>query len=104
MRSHCISRPILTLCFSLFTTVLASKGLLAVPLVAWLVTRIPDSWFAVHHWRTALPQYRQALLARKAALLAAAILALADPAIEARLSAWRAAQTEAVAERPSRED
>src|ERR1700730_3355321 len=39
-----------------------------------------------------------------AALLAAAILALADPAIEARLSAWRAAQTKAVAERPSRED
>jgi 5-(carboxyamino)imidazole ribonucleotide mutase len=39
-----------------------------------------------------------------AALLAAAILALADPAIEARLSAWRAAQTGAVAERPSRED
>ena len=39
-----------------------------------------------------------------AALLAAAILALADPEIEARLSAWRAAQTGAVAERPSRED
>ena len=39
-----------------------------------------------------------------AALLAAAILALADPAIEARLSAWRAAQTEAVAERPPPED
>ncbi|MGH6845774.1 MAG: 5-(carboxyamino)imidazole ribonucleotide mutase, partial [Methylocella sp.] len=39
-----------------------------------------------------------------AALLAAAILALADPAIETRLSAWRAAQTEAVAERPARED
>src|SRR6202035_2031019 len=39
-----------------------------------------------------------------AALLAAAILALAEPAIGARLSAWRAAQTEAVAERPSRED
>jgi 5-(carboxyamino)imidazole ribonucleotide mutase len=39
-----------------------------------------------------------------AALLAAAILALVDPAIEARLTAWRAAQTEAVAERPSRED
>jgi 5-(carboxyamino)imidazole ribonucleotide mutase len=39
-----------------------------------------------------------------AALLAAAILALADPAIEARLSAWRAAQTKAVAERPSLED
>ena len=38
-----------------------------------------------------------------AALLAAAILALADPAIEARLSAWRAAQTGAVAERPARE-
>ncbi|WP_051952764.1 5-(carboxyamino)imidazole ribonucleotide mutase [Methylocapsa aurea] len=39
-----------------------------------------------------------------AALLAAAVLALADPAIEARLSAWRAAQTEAVAKRPSSED
>jgi 5-(carboxyamino)imidazole ribonucleotide mutase len=39
-----------------------------------------------------------------AALLAAAILALADPAIDARLSAWRAAQTAAVAEQPSRED
>lgn len=36
-----------------------------------------------------------------AALLAAAILALADPSIEARLCAWRAAQTEAVAEQPS---
>jgi len=39
-----------------------------------------------------------------AALLAAAILALADPLIEARLSAWRAAQTEAVAKRPAAED
>ncbi len=39
-----------------------------------------------------------------AALLAASILALADPAIDARLSAWRAAQTGAVAERPPRED
>jgi 5-(carboxyamino)imidazole ribonucleotide mutase len=39
-----------------------------------------------------------------AALLAAAILALADPAIEARLAAWRAAQTAAVAEQPSQED
>jgi 5-(carboxyamino)imidazole ribonucleotide mutase len=36
-----------------------------------------------------------------AALLAAAILALADKAVEARLSAWRTAQTGAVAERPS---
>lgn len=36
-----------------------------------------------------------------AALLAASILALTDPAVEARLSAWRAAQTKAVAERPS---
>jgi len=39
-----------------------------------------------------------------AALFAAAILALADPALETRLSTWRVAQTEAVAERPSRED
>jgi 5-(carboxyamino)imidazole ribonucleotide mutase len=39
-----------------------------------------------------------------AALFAAAILALNDPAIDARLSAWRAAQTEAVADRPSQED
>jgi 5-(carboxyamino)imidazole ribonucleotide mutase len=39
-----------------------------------------------------------------AALLAAAILALADPILETGLSAWRAAQTGAVAERPLRED
>ncbi|WP_342446954.1 5-(carboxyamino)imidazole ribonucleotide mutase [Methylocapsa acidiphila] len=39
-----------------------------------------------------------------AALLAAAILALANPALEARLSSWRAAQTEAVAERPANGD
>jgi 5-(carboxyamino)imidazole ribonucleotide mutase len=36
-----------------------------------------------------------------AALLAAAILALADPAIDAALVAWRARQTEAVAETPA---
>jgi 5-(carboxyamino)imidazole ribonucleotide mutase len=36
-----------------------------------------------------------------AALLAAAILALGDPALAGRLEAWRAAQTEAVALRPS---
>jgi 5-(carboxyamino)imidazole ribonucleotide mutase len=35
-----------------------------------------------------------------AALLAAAVLALGDPALAARLDAWRAAQTAAVAERP----
>src|SRR4051794_11484118 len=36
-----------------------------------------------------------------AALLAAAVLALADPALAERLAAWRARQSEAVAERPS---
>jgi 5-(carboxyamino)imidazole ribonucleotide mutase len=35
-----------------------------------------------------------------AALLAAAILALSDKALSARLGAWRAAQTEAVPTRP----
>ena len=35
-----------------------------------------------------------------AALLAAAVLALADPAIAERLDAWRAKQTAGVAERP----
>src|ERR1700761_7458925 len=35
-----------------------------------------------------------------AALLAAAVLALSDPALAERLAAWRKAQTEAVAERP----
>ncbi len=35
-----------------------------------------------------------------AALLAAGVLALADPALSARLEAWRRHQTEAVAERP----
>ena len=38
--------------------------------------------------------------ARNAALLAAAILALADPALDRRLMAWRAAQTAAVALTP----
>lgn len=36
-----------------------------------------------------------------AALLAAAVLALADPALAERLDAWRAKQTAGVAERPS---
>ncbi len=35
-----------------------------------------------------------------AALLAAAVLALTDPALAERLDAWRARQSEAVAERP----
>jgi 5-(carboxyamino)imidazole ribonucleotide mutase len=35
-----------------------------------------------------------------AALLAASVLALNDPALASRLAAWRAAQTEAVSERP----
>ena len=35
-----------------------------------------------------------------AALLAASVLALNDPALAARLAAWRQQQTEAVAERP----
>jgi 5-(carboxyamino)imidazole ribonucleotide mutase len=36
-----------------------------------------------------------------AALLAAAVLALSDEALAARLDAWRAAHTQAVADRPS---
>jgi 5-(carboxyamino)imidazole ribonucleotide mutase len=36
-----------------------------------------------------------------AALLAAAVLALADPALAERLDAWRTAQTAAVADRPT---
>lgn len=36
-----------------------------------------------------------------AGLLAAAVLALVDPALDERLAAWRAARTEAVAERPA---
>ncbi|WP_088560605.1 5-(carboxyamino)imidazole ribonucleotide mutase [Arboricoccus pini] len=39
--------------------------------------------------------------AKNAALLAAAILALADPALDRRLQDWRRKQTLAVAERPS---
>ncbi len=39
-----------------------------------------------------------------AALLAAAILAVSDGGVDERLCAWRAAQTKAVAERPSGED
>lgn len=41
--------------------------------------------------------------AANAALLAAAILALTDPALAARLDAWRRRQSEAVAERPTDE-
>jgi len=39
--------------------------------------------------------------AKNAALHAAAILALADPSLASRLAAWRKAQTDAVAEKPS---
>ncbi len=39
--------------------------------------------------------------AKNAALLAAAILALADPDLSARLQAWRAAQTDGVATEPA---
>ena len=39
--------------------------------------------------------------AANAALFAASILALSDPALAARLADWRAAQTDAVAEAPS---
>src|SRR3977135_992152 len=38
--------------------------------------------------------------ASNAALLAASVLALNDPALSGRLAAWRKAQTEAVSERP----
>ncbi|WP_296583640.1 5-(carboxyamino)imidazole ribonucleotide mutase [Xanthobacter sp.] len=38
--------------------------------------------------------------ATNAALLAAAVLAISDPALAERLDAWRAARTDAVAERP----
>jgi 5-(carboxyamino)imidazole ribonucleotide mutase len=38
--------------------------------------------------------------ATNAGLLAAALLALSDPALDARLTAWRAARTAAVTERP----
>ncbi|MCG5236957.1 5-(carboxyamino)imidazole ribonucleotide mutase [Xanthobacter oligotrophicus] len=39
--------------------------------------------------------------ATNAALLAASVLALSDPALSQRLEAWRAARTGAVAERPA---
>ena len=50
---------------------------------------------------TITPQFTWAALpATNAALLAASVLALSDPALSDRLAAWRKAQTEAVAERP----
>lgn len=42
--------------------------------------------------------------ATNAALLAAAVLALADEGVAKRLDEWRAAQTKAVAESPAKED
>jgi len=41
--------------------------------------------------------------AANAALLAAAIIATADPVLAARLDAWRAERTEAVADEPARD-
>jgi 5-(carboxyamino)imidazole ribonucleotide mutase len=41
--------------------------------------------------------------AANAALLAAAIIATTDPDLAARLDAWRAARTDAVAEEPARD-
>jgi len=43
---------------------------------------------------------RVAMTLVNAALLAASVLALNDPALSAGLAAWRKAQTEAIAEQP----
>lgn len=88
------------------TAALTTLPVLGVP-VATPTLGGQDSLFSIVQMPAGIPVGTLAIGkagAINAALLAAAILALGDPAIEARLSAWRAAQTEAVAERPSGED
>jgi 5-(carboxyamino)imidazole ribonucleotide mutase len=87
------------------TAALTGLPVLGVP-IETMVLGGQDSLFSIVQMPAGVPVGTLAIGkpgAINAALLAAAILALADPAIEARLNAWRAAQTEAVAERPSRE-
>ena len=104
-----------------FKVVIAGAGAAHLPGMTAAMTALPvlgvpiettalggqDSLFSIVQMPAGIPVGTLAIGkpgAINAALLAAAILALADPILETRLSAWRAAQTGAVAERPLRED
>ena len=65
-----------------------------------------DSLLSIVHMPAGIPVGTLAIGkagAVNAALLAASVLSLSDPALAGRLEAWRAAQTNAVAERPKDE-
>ncbi|SRR5579883_1460092 len=88
------------------TAAMTTLPVLGVPIEATAL-RGQDSLFSIVQMPAGIPVGTLAIGksgATNAALLAAAILALNDPVLEARLSAWRAAQTEAVATQPSREE
>jgi len=84
------------------TAALTSLPVFGVPVESTALSGI-DSLYSIVQMPPGVPVGTLAIGksgAINAALLAAGVLALADPALSARLEAWRRHQTEAVAERP----
>src|SRR6187399_1999277 len=85
------------------TAALTSLPVLGVPVESKALSG-QDSLYSIVQMPAGIPVGTLAIGkagAINAALLAAAVLALCDVALAARLDAWRASQTAAVAERPS---
>jgi 5-(carboxyamino)imidazole ribonucleotide mutase len=85
------------------TAALTSLPVLGVPVESKALSG-QDSLYSIVQMPAGIPVGTLAIGkagAINAALLAASVLALSDPALAGRLDAWRASQTEAVAERPS---
>ena len=90
-----------------------AKGAMAAPLTELPVFGVPieskalsgvDSLYSIVQMPAGVPVGTLAIGnagAINAALLAASVLALNDPALAARLAAWRKQQSDAVAERPA---
>ena len=81
---------------------MTSLPVLGVPVESKALSGI-DSLYSIVQMPAGIPVGTLAIGAagaKNAALLAAAILALGDPTLAARLDEWRARQTESVAERP----
>ena len=82
---------------------LTTLPVLGVPVESKALAGI-DSLYSIVQMPAGVPVGTLAIGAQgavNAALLAAAILALADPQLDQRLAAWRRERTQAVAERPS---
>jgi 5-(carboxyamino)imidazole ribonucleotide mutase len=85
------------------TAALTELPVLGVPVESRTLSGV-DSLYSIVQMPAGIPVGTLAIGkagAVNAALLAASVLALNDPALAARLAAWRKAQTDAVAERPS---